>query len=62
MGNKKIVMNTLDNILEDYENKNETTTVEGMSEKDYELWEYLCGDGDVKHLYNYYDLMEDETK
>ena len=51
--------NTLDNILEDYESKNETTTVEGMSEKDYELWQYLCGDGDSRHLYNYYDLMED---
>ena len=49
-------MNTLDNILEDYENKKETTTVE---EKDYELWEYLCGDGDIRHLYNYYDLMDE---
>jgi hypothetical protein len=49
--------NTLDSILEDYESNNETT-VEDMSEKDYELWQYLCGDGDISHLHNYYDLQK----
>jgi len=28
-----------------------------MSEADYELWEYLCGDGDIRHLFNYYDIV-----
>ena len=51
--------NSKDNILEDYENNKEKTTVDTMLEKDYELWEYLCGDGDVTHLYNYYDLTEE---
>lgn len=51
---------TMDEILEHYENKEETKSVSvdtSMSEADYELWEYLCGDGDVIHLYNYYDLV-----
>lgn len=54
------MINTMDEILEHYENKEETKSVSvdtGMSEADYELWEYLCGDGDVTHLYNYYDLV-----
>ena len=53
--------NTLDKILEHYENKEETKSVSvdtGMSEADYELNEYLNGNGDVRHLYNYYDLLE----
>ena len=51
--------NTLDEILEHYEKKEETksVTTQVMSEADYELWEYLCGDGDVRHLYNYYDIQ-----
>ena len=52
--------NTLDEILKHYENKEETKSVSvdtGMSEADYELWEYLCGDGDVRHLFNYYDIV-----
>ena len=52
--------NTLDEILEHYEKKKETksVTTQVMSEANYELWEYLCGDKDIRHLYNYYDLME----
>ena len=52
--------NTMDEILEHYENNEETKLVSvgtGMSEADYELLEYLCGDGDVRHLYNYYNLV-----
>ena len=22
------------------------------------LWNYLCGDGDIRHLHDYYDLLE----
>ena len=46
-------------ILEYYENKEEvkSASVDTWSEADYELWEYLCGDGDVRHLYNYYDIQ-----
>ena len=50
----------MDEILEHYENKEETKSVSvdtGMSEADYELNEYLNGNGDVRHLYNYYDLL-----
>ena len=50
----------MDEILEHYENNEETKLVSvgtGMSEADYELLEYLCGDGDVRHLYNYYNLV-----
>lgn len=52
--------NTMNEILKHYENKEETKSVSvdtGMSEADYELWEYLCGDGDVRHLFNYYDIV-----
>lgn len=52
--------NTTDEIVEHYEKEEETNSAsldKGMSEADYELWEYLCGDGDVRHLYNYYDLV-----
>jgi hypothetical protein len=52
--------NTMGEILEHYEKKEETKSVSvdrSMSEADYELWEYLCGDGDVRHLHNYYDLV-----
>ena len=52
--------NTLDEILEQYEKKEETKSVSvdtTMSEADYELLEYLCGNGEIQHLYNYYDYM-----
>ena len=56
-----IMKTTLDEILEHYEKKEETKSVSVdtvMSEADYELWEYLCGDGYIRTLYNYYDLVE----
>ena len=30
-----------------------------MKESDIELWNYLCGDGDIQHLLNYYDLLDE---
>ncbi len=57
--------NTLDKILEHYEKEEQTKSVntDVISETDYQLWEYLCGDGDVRHLYNYYDvqILDNET-
>jgi hypothetical protein len=58
--------NTLDKVLEHYENKTQTIintesiSDNTMSEAHYELWEYLCGDRDIRHLYNYYDLIDGE--
>ena len=52
--------NAMNKILEHYENKEEVKSVSidtSMSEADYELWEYLCGDGDVRHLFNYYYIV-----
>lgn len=51
--------NTINEVLEHYENKKNTQSIssETWSESDYELWEYLCGDGDGRHLYNYYDIQ-----
>lgn len=51
--------NKLYEILEHYEKTEQTELVITgcMSESDYELWEYLCGDEDVRHLYNYYDIQ-----
>ena len=56
--------NTLDEILEHYENKEKTksVSVDTWSESDYELWEYLCGNGDIRHLYNHYDLVEPDNQ
>jgi hypothetical protein len=31
---------------------------EQLKESDIALWNYLCGDGDTRHLYNYYDLID----
>lgn len=47
----------LEEVLAQYETKEQETKVESAwTEADYELNEYLNGDGDVTHLYNYYDL------
>lgn len=48
----------LDEILEQYENEDQPTdeTTSEMKESDYALWNYLCGDGDIRHLWDYYDL------
>jgi hypothetical protein len=52
----------LDEVLAHYENNDQSTneTTSEMKESDMALWNYLCGDGDIRHLYNYYDLLEDE--
>lgn len=52
--------NTLDEVLEYYEKKHQKKYVSSdiLSESSNELWEYFFGDGNVQHLYNYYDLME----
>jgi hypothetical protein len=35
------------------------TKREQLKESDIALWNYLCGDGDTRHLYNYYDLIDE---
>lgn len=53
-------MNTLDFILQQYEKP--TLTQEEVKqikdEASNHLWNYLCGDGDARHLYDYYDCMD----
>ena len=51
--------NTLEEILNEYVKQDEVKnpTTEELSTASYELWEYLCGDGDVRHLYNYYEIV-----
>jgi hypothetical protein len=41
-------------------NKKLTSKVEqdGVKESDMALWNYLCGDGNVQHIFDYYDLIE----
>jgi hypothetical protein len=55
-------MTTLDEILELYTKENEPLTPEQeneiKSEASEHLTNYLLGDGDSRHLYNYYDCME----
>lgn len=34
---------------------------DNWEKSDYELNEYLNGSGDIVHLYNYYDLKDEET-
>lgn len=49
----------LDEVLIQYETNHQPTyeTSSEMKESDYVLWNYLCGDGDIRHLYEYYDLL-----
>lgn len=56
--------NIMDEILKHYEKEEQTKRLntDVMSESDYELWEYLCGNGDVRHLYNYYDIQTLDNK
>jgi len=28
-----------------------------MKQSELALWNYLCGDGDIRHMYDYYDLV-----
>jgi hypothetical protein len=50
----------LDEVLVQYENNYKDTdeTPSEMKESDLALWNYLCGDGNTQHLYDYYDLLE----
>jgi hypothetical protein len=53
----------LDELLEQYEKITDQPideTPSEMKESDHALWNYLCGDGDIRHLYDYYDLLEEE--
>jgi len=53
-------MTTLDEILEQYQ-KPSLSELEVQQIKDdasNHLWNYLCGDGDVRHLYDYHDCMD----
>ena len=54
----KKLKTSLDEILAQYEveNKTEETQESTWTESDYELWEYLCGNGNIQHLYNHYEL------
>jgi hypothetical protein len=47
-------------ILAQYENNDQPTdeTPSEMKESDYKLQEYLVGDGNTRHLYDYYDLVD----
>ena len=57
---QKKVSNALDEVLAYYETKTEKVNYEdtGWSDADDELWNYLCGSGDIQHLYNYYELKD----
>ena len=50
----------LDEVMSHYENNDQPTdeTPSEMKESDCALWNYLCGDGDIQHLYDHYDLLE----
>jgi hypothetical protein len=49
----------LDEVLAHYENNDKPTdeTPSEMKESDYKLQEYLVGNGNTRHLYDYYDLV-----
>jgi uncharacterized protein (DUF2235 family) len=55
-------MSALDEILAHYEKRNEPVSPEQQHQMSVEASEhlsnYLCGDGDVRHLYNYFDSLE----
>jgi|688.fasta_scaffold2447554_1 hypothetical protein len=54
-------MITLDEILKDYEKPEPLSEEQEMQIKDEasnHLLNYLCGDGDPCHLYNYYDCID----
>ena len=56
-GKRNKLVHLSDEILADFEKENkETQESETWTDADYELNEYLNGDGDIVHLYNYYDL------
>jgi hypothetical protein len=49
----------LDEVLAQYEKTDQPTdeTSSEMKQSELALWNYLCGDGDIRHLYDYYDLI-----
>jgi hypothetical protein len=53
-------MNAIDEILKHYEKpvmcEQEVNETQELAHQ--HLTEYLIGDGDVRHLYEYYDLMD----
>jgi hypothetical protein len=56
----------LDEILEVYENKQSNSNGHlsinfdtEPFEATHELCEYLFGDGDIQHLYNYYNILDE---
>ena len=53
-------MNAIDEILKHYEKPVmcEQEVNETQEQAHQHLTEYLIGDGDVRHLYEYYDLMD----
>ncbi len=56
-------MTLLDKVLEHYEQKEKEPLFPEQQhqmsvEASEHLSNYLCGDGDVRHLYNYYDCLE----
>jgi hypothetical protein len=55
-------MSALDEILAHYEKRNEPVSPEQQNQMSVETSEhlsnYFCGDGDVRHLYNYFDCLE----
>ena len=57
---RKKASKALDKVLAQYEKKTEKVNYEdaGWSDADSELWNYLCGSGDIQHLYNYYELKD----
>ena len=59
-GKRNKLVHLSDEILAQYEKKTEKVNYEdaGWSDADSELWNYLCGSGDIQHLYNYYELKD----
>jgi hypothetical protein len=53
---------TLEEVLEHCQKPNEPVYPEQQHQMSVEASEhisnYLCGDGDVRHLYNYFDCLE----
>ena len=56
-------MTQLDEVLAHYEKRNEPVSPEQQHQMSVEASEhlsnYLVGDGDTRHLYDYYDLIDE---
>ncbi|MDA9016537.1 hypothetical protein N9H63_00905 [bacterium] len=58
---RKKASKALEEVLAQYEKqqqKVEETESSEFKESDYKLWEYLCGDGNIQHLYDHYELLD----